>query len=113
MKIAVPPSFGKLITKVYQEGDVDFGYIANDKNWLGKDRAEFEVTYQGKTYKIIERIVMVDNVDLYHSPADRKACDPQPRRIAYETSLQTANDGSQFDSDGVNAMLDSAASRLG
>ena len=111
--ITKQPNFGTVVPMISKYGEMQFDYVAFDKSWLGRDRVEFEVTYQGKTYKIINRIEMVRDAETSDDLSKKHydgPCDSRVRRIAYEASLQTAN-GDGFDWDGVNAMLDSAASR--
>jgi hypothetical protein len=38
-------------------------YTTSDPTWMGKDRAEYEVRFRGKFYKIIERIELVQFTD--------------------------------------------------
>ena len=110
--IVKQPSFGKLVQKFDKvSGESEFDYVASDKKWLGRDRVEFEVTYQGKTYKIINRIEMVRDAETsndlnkkyYDGP-----CDSKVRRIAYEVSGQVASDGW----DDVDAMLANLGNQL-
>lgn len=74
------PVLGKLVSNISPNGEMQFDYIANDPaRKLGRDNVEFEVKYQGKIYKIINRIEMVENLDLYSGD---NSCLPVLHRIA-------------------------------
>ena len=94
------PTFGKLIKNISKDsGRTDFDYVANDKNRLGRDRVEFEVSYKGNTYKIINRIDMVRAAELSDNPDEKYysgSCDAVVRRIAYDSSSE--NDQGNLDS---------------
>lgn len=106
------PNHGALVAKVDMYGETTYDYIATDKSWIGDDRAEFEIEYQGQRYRVITRIKMAVDID---DGRDDKSCDARVRRIAYETTVQTAGndtDGTGFNADNINALLDAAATRV-
>lgn len=80
------PEFGAIESyKLPSSGETIFMYKAFDKEWLGKDRAEFLVEYQGKTYKVIQRIEMVVDAELSDKPYEKYysgPCNATTHRIA-------------------------------
>ena len=86
------PSFGKLIKNISKDNaEAYFDYVANDKNWMGRDRIEFEVSYKGKTYKVIQRIEMVRDAELSDNLEEKYyegPCKAIARRIAYDSSSE-------------------------
>jgi hypothetical protein len=112
------PKFGTVVSRISRYGEMKFDYVAADKNWLGRDRVEFEVTYQGKTYKIVNRIEMVRDSETSDDLSKKYydgPCDSVVRRIAYEVPGQVASNGSKafgFAWDDVDAMLANLQNQL-
>lgn len=77
------PSHGTLVTTADMYGETTYDYMATDKSWLGDDRAEFEIAYQGQKYRVTTRIKMAVDID---DGRDDKSCDARVRRIAHELS---------------------------
>lgn len=78
------PKFGNVVASISKYGESKFAYIATDKTWMGKDRVEFEVNYQGITYKIIDRIEMVRDSGASDDPNQKYydgPCNTGPRRL--------------------------------
>jgi hypothetical protein len=57
--------YGTVVTSADVDGRPRHHYVTADSSWLGKDRAEYEVTFRGKIYKVIERIELVQFTDQY------------------------------------------------
>ncbi len=107
-----PPAYGALIRNINKDdGETDFVYVTNDKNWLGRGRVEFEVSYKGKTYKIIQRIEVVQDPELaddLNSKYYQGPCNTVARRIAYGSPFENDQgnlNGFAYAFDDVSAML--------
>jgi hypothetical protein len=96
VSVSKQAKYGTVVSSTDADGRPTHQYLTTDPSWMGKDRAEYEVTFRGKIYKVIERIELVQFTDQY---ADERGnigdCSGIIKRIGFNGLSSDVSDLSQ------------------